>query len=98
MGSDKALVIKTGEILNIKTHYIKKIMNLTFELPEYLKDTFEKMKSDIEVEYKDDNISEHKEGDYYTLSDNNKYMGYELIVGIDNIRDYKISNQIKIDE
>lgn len=90
---DKAIVRKTGEILDIKRHWIVKAISIEF--PEGLEhfNTIleEKFAFDIDVE-------NHKNGDHYILSDDKEYMSDELIVGVDNIRDYKITNQIKIDE
>jgi len=88
---DKALIIKTGEILDVKSQYSVKMMSISIELPDDLKDVLSKKIMDFEqeFEYKDTN---DKEGDYFTLSDGKKYHEDELIVGLDNIREYKLKN------
>lgn len=40
------------------------------------------------------NVKSKKEGTYYILSDDNKYFEEELVVGMDNIRDWKLKNII----
>lgn len=93
--NDKAIVRKTGEIMSVKRHWIVKMMTLTLEFPEGLEDLNTVL--DEKFGYKQD-IEKQQEGDHYILSDNKEYMGEDLIVGLDNIREYKITNQIKIDE
>ncbi len=92
---DQAIVKETGELLEIEKHWIVKKMSFTIELPDDMssdiKEKFEKFSGEFDM--KDENPKEHKNGDHYILSDGNRYMGEELIVGLDNIRDYKI-NQI----
>jgi hypothetical protein len=89
----QAIVKETGELFDIKNHWIVKKMTFTIDMPDDMdidvKEKFEKFSGDFSI--KDDNLKEHKDGDYYILSDGNQYMGEELIVGLDNIRDYKIS-------
>lgn len=87
---DKALVKKTGEILDVKSHYFTKQISISLpggmKLPKEWTDKFSYEQEDIAP------------SDHYILSDGNKYDEDELVVGIDNIRDYKITNQIKINE
>lgn len=93
---EKAIVRKTNEILDIEKHWVVKMLTMTINFPDGL----EHLNTEIEkkYEYKDTKKKEHEHGDHYILSDNKHYMGEDLIVGIDKIRDYKITNQIKIDE
>ena len=99
----KALIKETGEILDIKSKYQK--MNLTFNLDfvdslnisDDDKNNLKKLSTSEEVwvnsidEY---NVKSKKEGTYYILSDDNKYFEEELVVGMDNIRDWKLKNII----
>lgn len=88
---DKALIKKTGEILDIVNQYSIKMMTISIDLPDALKDTLSEkiMEFEQKFEYKD---NDDKEGDYFTLSDGKKYHEDELIVGLDNIREYKLKN------
>lgn len=89
---DKAFVIKTGELMDITSRYSIKLMTISIELPDDMEETLKKSMSDNfigDFEYKD---TKDKEGDYFTLSDGKKYHEDELIVGLDNIREYKLKN------
>jgi len=91
---EKAIVRKTNEILDIENHWVIKKMKLSIEFPG-----FDDLNTVLEENYEYKDTKEiHDEGDHYILSDGKKYVSDELIVGLDNIRDYKITNQIKIDE
>jgi hypothetical protein len=68
----EALVIETGELLDIKFHYFR--TGSPTSPPE---------------ENKKEKLP------YYVLSDGNKYLEKELIVGLDNIREYRIKNIIE---
>jgi hypothetical protein len=99
----EALVISTGEIFEV--NFIYKSMKFTFELPEELKsvnskdttiENYVKYSSDgsISATSPDKEMTEKKEP-YYVLSNGNKYSEKELIVGLDNIREYRIKNIIE---
>lgn len=96
-----ALVIKTGEILDIKFQYEKMVMSYSFDLYIDPKDcdeaNYRAMKgvTTNEVWAKKNDSGDVEEGNYYVLSDGNKYYENELIVGLDHIREYKIKNIIK---
>lgn len=85
---DKALVIKTGEILDVKGYY--KTMQISIELPE---DLAESLKGTLDnwSDYLAVNTGKMEDCEYYTLSDGNKYNKDEVIAGSDNIRDYKLN-------
>lgn len=91
---EKAIVKETGEILDINSHYAIKKYTITFEMPESIRSKIGLEEKNIE--FKDTNTKGHKYGDRYILSNGKEYHNEELIVGLDNIRDYKITNQIKI--
>lgn len=94
MDKDKAIVIDTGEILEIKSFY--KSMNFTIEFPAELKSYISGSVQDFDqkIFIKSDKVGTSKPGDYYILSDGKNYSGDELIVGLDNIRDYKLKKLI----
>lgn len=82
-----AIVISTGEMLDIDNHYIIKTMS--FELPG---DLLIDLDYNKEIDLKIDAIHNvHKEGDHYILSDGKDYGSNEVIVGLNNIREYKIN-------
>jgi hypothetical protein len=99
----EAYVIETGETLDIK--FQNKIMKFTFELPSEIKSeenpTIESwVKFDKEGKIQGGSESLHsmenkKDEPYYILSDGNKYYEKQLIIGLDNIREYKIKNIIE---
>lgn len=95
---DKALIIKTGKILDIIQEYESR--NISIDLDNIFSNLSEDKKEELSemVEKLTNPSFSKKEGSYYILSDNMEYYEDEVIVGLDNIRDYKISNQIKIDE
>jgi hypothetical protein len=84
---NKAIVKKTGEILDVERSWIVKKMSIKITTKEDFdfKDQLEKIfgKEDTSI----------KEGENYILSDGKRYISDELIIGLDNIRNYKI-NQI----
>lgn len=99
----KALIRETGEILDIKSKYQK--MNLTFNLDfvdslnmnDDDKNNLKKLSTKevwINSSFNEYNVKSKKEGTYYILSDDNKYFEEELVVGMDNIRDWKLKNII----
>lgn len=88
MKRDKALVIETGEVLDIEFQYLTKKVNISFVLEE-ISSNFESQILAFEKE-----SSEDKEGNFYVLSNGQKYQEDELIIGIDNIREYKLKKII----
>lgn len=82
----KAIVKKTGDILDVKSEYkiMKMEMSISFDIDE----------SDISnVENKVwTKPFDKKEGCHYVLSDDQTYFEDDVIVGTDNIRDWKIDN------
>lgn len=88
MKRDKALVIETGEILDIEFQYLTKKVNISFVLEE-ISSNFESQILAFEKE-----SSEDKEGNFYVLSNGQKYSEDELIIGLDSIREYKLKKII----
>jgi hypothetical protein len=102
MIGDKALVIKTGEILEVDQCYVT--MTFDIELPDDFPEEAKKSlgewshqldipKDRLSKEFKDSNLSE--DVSTYVLSDDKRYNQDELIVGIENIREYKLKNLLK---
>lgn len=94
----EALIIKTGEILDIKCRNVA----ISPELAKNIKS--EKSTTETWIKTNSDggmspvsSIEEIKNEKlpYYVLSDGNKYSEKELIVGLDNIREYRIKNIIE---
>lgn len=88
MKRDKALVIKTGEVLDIEFQYLTKKVNISFDISDSL---LEEISSNFKFEKES---SEDKEGNFYVLSNGQKYSEDELIIGLDNIREYKLKKII----
>lgn len=95
----QAYVIETGETLDIKFQH--KMMKFTFELPPGL-ECKENLTTESWVKFGPDNSihggsedTNDKKEPYYILSDGNKYYENQLIIGLDNIREYKIKNIIE---
>ena len=96
----QAYIIETSETLDIKFQH--KMMKFTFDLPPGL-ECKENLTTESWVKYGPGNsihgVSEDtidkKDEPYYILSDGNKYYENQLIIGLDNIREYKIKNIIE---
>jgi len=83
----KALVKKTGELLDVKS--IRKEVTISIEFPK-----------DLDIDVKEQTYNLKLDNYVYTdgdveLSDGNLYKRKDLIVGLEDIRDYKIKNIIK---
>ena len=71
---EKALIIETGEIFDIEDSYMKSYVNTTFSLSNLGKEGFESKPL----------------GKFCKLSNNNEYAAEELVIGTDNIREWKL--------
>lgn len=91
----KALIKESNEILDVEGYY--SVHQMTFTLPIELEGKLKDMKwSFPSFDIKTDKIPEvEREGDYYILSDGKKYTGSELVVGLNNIRNYKFEKLLK---
>jgi hypothetical protein len=94
-----ALVQDTGEILEIKDYIMTMSVKISFpdEYRKVLEDVFkiypETEDFQIDEEKSDDiSISTDNRVDKYILSNNKQYYKNELIIGIDNIRNYNLQN------
>jgi hypothetical protein len=83
----KALIKNTGELLEVKSMYTQ--LSITIDFP-----------SEIDIESKSLGMVEYQHDcskldyDNVELSDGNLYKKEELVIGIENIREYKIKNLI----
>jgi hypothetical protein len=82
----KALIKKTGEILDITFEYstVKLKVNFPTQLDDFNSETSVKMKTGNEKE------------DFYVLSDGKTYEVDDLAVGLDEIRNWKLKNNLNI--
>lgn len=90
---NKMLIKKTGEILNTNNGF--EIKHISFSFKFDLKD----VKDNIEEEltYTQTNLSKtDKEGKYYTSDNGETYHESEVVIGLDEIREYKIKNNLEI--
>jgi hypothetical protein len=67
-------------------------------MPYELKEIHNDLESISQLLIKQPNSDRDDRESHYILSDDKDYKHSELIVGLDNIRDHKITNQIKLDE
>lgn len=101
---EKALILKTGEVLDVHFDYIAESVQVSFELEEeVIKEVKEhlsnskKVSSNSQVSKSlwtfvdNDNKEPHKEGTHYRLSNGSTYHEDELIVGIEKIREFKLN-------
>jgi hypothetical protein len=87
---DQALIIKTGEILNIEQKIFMVNVSIDIESKSYerIKEYLKFDNEDKDISDKEDNIE--KNHIYYRLSDGNTYREDEIIIGLDNIRNFKL--------
>ena len=93
MNSKKMLVKETGEILNTTNNGFEiKLMSFSFEF-----DLGDDVKDKIEETYTRPGLSKtDREGKYYTGDNGETYHESEVVVGLDEIREYKIKNNLEI--
>ena len=89
--TEKALIKQTGIILDILNEYSTYTMDFKFDIKGWR--NYEQSDK-ISYSKKDDLKNSIKKGEktFYTLSDNKTYDEDQLVIGIDNIRDWKINN------
>ena len=89
----KILVKKTGDILTTSNNELQiKIMNFEFDLEYNIKD---KIENKITFTHPGDSKT-NREGKCYIGENGNIYHESEVIVGLDEIREYKIENNLEI--
>ena len=90
----QALIKKTGEIFDVQNEYsmIRMTIELPFDFPG--KESFVEKWTHSNNEFKM-TTGKDKE-DYYTLSNGETYEVDELVIGLDEIRDWKLKNGLNI--
>ena len=93
----QALIKKTGDIYDVANEY--SLMSIQISLPIDLEPTVkEKLEKDFSQVWTSIGVKTGKEKeDYYVLSNGETYEGDELVVGLDEIRNWKIENNLNID-
>jgi hypothetical protein len=85
----KALIKSTNKIFDIKETFYMKIFKYDIK---FSNENEKESKTESWIK-KDKN---HKsEGQYYVLTDGNKYYHDDVVVGVDNIREWKLKNIIE---
>lgn len=79
----KGLVKNTGEIFDIESRYLFSPITININLDEALKEDLSKCEKKAEST---------KPVTYFILSNKKKYHEDDIVVGIDNIRDYRIND------
>ena len=96
----KALIKSTGEILDVTQEY--SLMSIEFSFPiDFPEEISEKMKKDFSLTHEvTDNKYKMKTGkareDYFELSNGETYESDDIVVGTDEIRNWKIKNNLDI--
>ncbi len=94
----QALIKKTGEIFEVQSEYSMMMVqiSLPIDLEPILK---EKLEKDFSETWTNDKVKmktgKDKE-DYYLLSNGETYEVDDLAVGLDEIRDWKLKNNLNI--
>ena len=101
MNSEKMLVKETGEILNTTNNEFEiKLMSFSFEFRKLcvendLGDISEDGEEELTYVHSGDSKTD-REGKYYTGDNGETYHESEVVVGLDEIREYKIKNNLEI--
>ena len=77
---EKAMIKETGEILEVDNHFTKSFIITSFNF-----DDDNKYSSKINDKLNDK---------FYVLSDGKEYIHSKLVIGVDNIREWKLNNII----
>ena len=94
----KALIKKSGEILDVVSEYSMVQMEINFPL-DFPLELSDKIKSEWTFATEDSKLkmkTNKQREDYYTLSDGETYEIDELVVGLEEIREWKINNNLEI--
>ena len=91
---NKAIVKETGEIVTTKNQFQIKHMSFSFEF-----DLGDDVKDNIEKTFVHPGTGEtttDREGNYYNCDNGKTYHESEVIVGLDEIREYKLKNNLEL--
>ncbi len=90
----KVLVKKTGEILSTTNNgYEVRRVSFSFEFDI---DTKIKEKTEKTLTFTHPGTKTEREGKYYTCDNGEVYHEDDIVVGLDEIREYKIKNNLEI--
>lgn len=95
----KALIKKTGEIFDVVSEYsmMKLTFNLPFDFPD--KENYEKEITEAWIKNGETQVkmkTEKDREDYYVLSNGETYEVDHLVIGLDEIRDWKLENKLNL--
>jgi hypothetical protein len=109
MDKRKLIVKETGGLVNIKNEFQIKHMSFSFEFPkghpsdlgDVVKDNIEKAfvhsgTGEIFIGNELLNHTRDREGTYYTCDNGETYHESEVVVGLDEIREYKLKNNLDL--
>lgn len=85
---DKAIIKITGELLDIKLTFVEYQVNVINTDDEFKGSSSMAYNSYVKIEKNEKRVK------YFGLSNGNRYHEDELVIGLDEIRDYKIENYI----
>ena len=89
---DKAIVKETGEIVTTKTEFQIKHMSFSFEF-----DLGDNSKDYLEKTFVHPGTGDSdREGRYYTCDNGKTYHEGDIVVGLGEIREYKLKNNLEI--
>jgi hypothetical protein len=95
----QALIKKTGEIFDVVSEYsmMKLTFNLPFDFPD--KENYEKEITETWIHNGGTQVKMKTEKDreeYYILSNGETYEVDHLVIGLDEIRDWKLENKLNL--
>lgn len=93
----KVLIKESGEIFDVTDEYSMKTFEMSISLPYDLESELkEKIESQTWTNDKVKMKTDKPKEDYYVLSNGEVYESDELVIGLEEIRDWKIKNNLKI--
>ena len=88
---DKAIVKKTGEIVDIKDQFSLRYVSFSIDFENV--ETIKLPESESTYTHGE---SSGKVGTYYLAIDGRKFHEDDVVVGLDEIREYKLKNNLEI--
>lgn len=88
---DKAIVKKTGEIVDIKDQFSLRYVSFSIDFENV--ETIKLPESESTYTHSE---SSGKVGEYYLTTDGRKFHEDDIVVGLDEIREYKLKNNLEI--
>ena len=91
---DKAIVKKTGEIVDIKDQFSLRYVSFSIDFSDF--ENVETIKLPESESTYTHGESSGKVGTYYLTIDGRKFHEDDVVVGLDEIREYKLKNNLEI--